>query len=444
MRPLSRRSNQIERNRAMLLARWHDEHPGQTPTPDVLQQIDRRAWATGRPNKPSELDEGEWTELIRGELMEIDPRILEARLPVAPRAVSLDDIDVPLLAAKAIVEADARSAASGGRFSLFDVRAGATRALAASGIVAERADVQATLNEIISEALRHTIDLLADETSRPDHVKGFMSTVTAGLKVDLAAQFDALTTAGERVPSDEITEIASQVLEPDIALDDRQVAAAACIAGTDRLVSITGPAGAGKTTMLRVAKTALALRGARMVVVAPTKKAASVAGREIGTTASSLHALLADYGWRWGRDEAGAEVWRHLEVGEIDEATGILYRGPQRFTMSAGDRIVVDEAGSVADGSTTSSLGSVVGLVSGLADGVGSVVVVCSGSGCENTEVTMMPMRAASKMTPPITAQIRPPRRDPLDAIIACPPDHSGRRHQVRLRLRGRIAVSAS
>jgi len=31
-----------------------------------------------------------------------------------------------------------------------------------------------------------------------------------------------------------------------------------------------------------------------MVFVAPTKKAASVVGREIGTTASSLHRVLMD------------------------------------------------------------------------------------------------------------------------------------------------------
>ena len=56
-----------------------------------------------------------------------------------------------LLAARAIVEADARSARYGGRFSRFDVRAGATRALAASGVVAERdATCRATLDEVIA------------------------------------------------------------------------------------------------------------------------------------------------------------------------------------------------------------------------------------------------------------------------------------------------------
>lgn len=347
VRPLSRRSNQIERNRAVLLARWRDEHTGQEPSPDVRQQIDRRAWAIDRPNKPDEVDEAVWEELIRHELEEIDPQLFARRLPVRPVAVAVADLDLGLLAARAVVEADARSAASGGRFSRFDIRAGATRALAASGVVQERDTLQATLDEVIERALAHTVDLLPGEAERPDHVKGLMASATAALKVQLAARFDALTRTGAAVETDIIAAIGREVLPEEVSLDERQIAAASAIAGTDRLVSVTGPAGAGKTTMLRVAKSALARRGQRMIVVAPTKKAASVAGREVGTSAASLHALLVDHGWRWGRDEAGAEVWERLAPGQVDPATGAVYGGPTRFAVQTGDRIVVDEAGMV-------------------------------------------------------------------------------------------------
>ncbi|MGC5172075.1 AAA family ATPase [Microbacterium sp. DT81.1] len=347
VRPLSRRSNQIERNRAVLLARWRQEHEGLEPSPEVLQQIDRRAWATGRPNKPGEVNEAAWGELIRDELMSIDPQVFERRHPVRPSEVTLDRLDLELLAARAIVEADARSAPCGGRFSRFDLRAGATRALAASGVVKERNELQATLDEVVARALANTVDLLSDGTDRPDHVKGFMSSATAAMKVHLSAQFDALTRAGAAVGDNVIRSIACEVLPSAISLDERQVDAASAIAGTDRLVSVTGPAGAGKTTMLRVAKSALACRGQRMIVVAPTKKAASVAGREIGTTASSVHALLADYGWRWRLDEGGAEVWERLAPGDVDPNTALVFDGPRRYTLRSGDRIVVDEAGMV-------------------------------------------------------------------------------------------------
>lgn len=347
VRPLSRRSTQIEANRAMLLAAWRAEHPGQHPSPDQLHQIDRLAWAKSRPNKPDSIDETAWEHLITDELVTLDPTLMEPRAAVPVRAIHLYELDIDLLAARACVDADARSTACGGRFSLFDLRAGATRALASSGVVGAREELQPVIDEVLHRASEFAVDLLAEEGDRPAHVKGYMASATAALKVELAARLDALTQPGAPAPEAEVVATAGEVLREGVVLDRQQVVAAAAIAGTDRLVSVTGPAGAGKTTMLRVAKTALARRGRGMVVVAPTKKAASVAGRELGTTASSLHALLADHGYRWGRDDAGAEVWSRLAPGEIDTVTGYVYKGPRRFSLSAGDRIVVDEAGMI-------------------------------------------------------------------------------------------------
>lgn len=347
VRPLSRRSTQIESNRAVLLAAWRSEHPGLEPSPDELHRIDRLAWAKARPNKPGEVDEAAWEQLIADELVAIDSTILRERPEVTLPSAELGELDLELLAARAVVEADARSASCGGRFSLFDIRAGATRAVAASGVVAPRGELQGVIDDVIDRALEQTADLLDGERERPAHIKGYMASATAAAKVELAARFDALARAGDRVAEDEIADAAATVLSGGIELEERQVEAAAAIAGTDRLVSVTGPAGAGKTTMLRVARAALVHRGRRMVVVAPTKKAASVAGREIGASASSLHALLGDHGFRWGRDAAGAETWTRLEVGEIDPVTGIAYEGPKRYPLVAADRIVVDEAGMV-------------------------------------------------------------------------------------------------
>jgi thymidylate kinase len=347
VRPLSRRSTQIEANRATLLAAWRRDHPGQQPSPDQLHQVDRLAWAKARPNKPGDIDEASWEHLITEELHAIDPTLTDLRPAVAPHAVPVEELDLELLAARATVEADARATACGGRFSVVDLRAGAMRALAASGAVAAREELQATIDEITRRAQSLTVDLLPEEVQRPAHVKAYMAAATAALKLELAARLDTLIHAG--IPADEveIADAADAVLLKDVDLDPLQVSAAAAIAGTDRLVSITGPAGAGKTTMLRVARSVLARHGRRMVVVAPTKKAASVAGRELGTTASSLHALLADYGYRWARDVAGAEVWTRLAAGDVDPATGFVYEGPRRFPLDAGDRVVVDEAGMI-------------------------------------------------------------------------------------------------
>lgn len=346
VRPLSRRSNQIEANRAVLVAQWRAEHPGQETSHDVQQQIDRLAWATRRPNKPTRVDEDEWERLIRDEVAAIDPTLLEPRAPVvSPERPA--GVDREVLAAKAVVDADARSASYGGRFSAFDIRAGVIRALAGAGLVGDRDSFQPLIDDVEARALTLTVDLLAAEDARPGHVKGFMSVATASLKVDLAARLDALAVPGAPLDADLVEDVASRVLTGSVVLDAAQAQAAASIAGTDRLVSVTGPAGAGKTTMLRVASGALARQGRRMVVVAPTKKAAAVASREIGATASSLHALLADHGWRWTHDTAGASVWSRLSVGDIDPTSGNVFTGPRRYPLAPGDRVVVDEAGMV-------------------------------------------------------------------------------------------------
>ncbi|MEI5579506.1 AAA family ATPase, partial [Streptomyces brasiliscabiei] len=81
-----------------------------------------------------------------------------------------------------------------------------------------------------------------------------------------------------------VSDVAADTLTNGRTLDAGQAEAAGAIGGTDRLVTVTGPAGTGKTTMLRVARRLLENQGRRMVIVAPTKKAASVAGQETGAT----------------------------------------------------------------------------------------------------------------------------------------------------------------
>jgi exodeoxyribonuclease V alpha subunit len=348
VRPLSRRSNQIEANRALRLARWKQTHPGQQPDHATLAWIDRWAWAQGRPDKPTGVDEAQWETLIRDEITALDESAPEDREPAIVRARLVADLDRDLLTAIAIADADRRSAGSGGRFSLYDVRAGVIRALAASGVVADRAMLEEVIEDLTGRALQgHTVDFLDGAADVPAHVKRLMSLPTAQAKLDLAARFDHLNTAGQDVSIEAITRTAGEVLKGETKLDAGQVQAAAAIAGTNRLVTVTGPAGTGKTTLLLVARRVLEARGRRMVVVAPTRKAATVAGRQIGATASSLHALVIDHGYRFEQDAAGRTIWTRVRPGDADPTTGVVYQGPRRFRLDPGDRIVIDEAGMV-------------------------------------------------------------------------------------------------
>ena len=190
VRPLSRRSTQIDENRARLIAEWSAGHAGSAPSVDVLHQIDRRAWAVARPNKPADLDEVSWESRVRDEIAAIDPTLITARAPIAVASTYLHALDLDLLAAAAIVDADERSTSCGGRFSTYDIRAGATRALSRTGIVAPRDQLDGLIVAITARAAKAVHRLVAEVP--PAHVKPFMATETVRAKVRLAGRLDVI------------------------------------------------------------------------------------------------------------------------------------------------------------------------------------------------------------------------------------------------------------
>ena len=120
--------------------------------------------------------------------------------------------------------------------------------------------------------------------------------------------------AGHALLTSERSTAIAHAIDPNATLDNDQIDGAAAIAGTARIVAISGAAGTGKTTMLKVAGAALRRHGRNMIIVAPTKKASAVAGRETESASSSLHQLLHDYGWRW--------THRQVRSNRVDAAPG--------------------------------------------------------------------------------------------------------------------------
>ena len=108
-------------------------------------------------------------------------------------------------------------------------------------------------------------------------------------------------------------------------LDVMQADAARAVAGHDPLVLVVGPAGAGKTTMLRAAAEDLEAQGRPVFGVAPSAKAARVLEAETRMDADTLAKLLYE--------------WHHPT------------RPPHpAYRLPAGTTIVVDEAGMVGTG----------------------------------------------------------------------------------------------
>ena len=103
-------------------------------------------------------------------------------------------------------------------------------------------------------------------------------------------------------------------------LDILQAEAAAAVAGDDRLVVVVGPAGTGKTTMLRAAMDDLRRHGRTVFGVAPTAKAAHVLADETGMEADTVAKLL--YEWTW-----------HDRLPD------------RRYQLPIGTTLVIDEAG---------------------------------------------------------------------------------------------------
>ncbi len=123
----------------------------------------------------------------------------------------------------------------------------------------------------------------------------------------------ALAASAEPRPSTTVRRAGLDVLQHDAAL---------AVAGDDRFVVIVGPAGTGKTTMLRAAVDDLHAQGRHVYGVSTTAKAARTLERETGMRSDTIAKLVHE----WGLPERPPDPeWR----------------------LPAGTTLIVDEAGMV-------------------------------------------------------------------------------------------------
>ncbi len=315
----SARASQIGRNIDRYEAEWRAEHPGQEPGPKLHQAWDRRAWKEARLDKVVPEDGAELVQRWNDELRSLGYRdpTPQPGLPIvvdAPRPGSLSRDS-------AVETVLTRLGARRSAWNHADVRGEAEKWIAGTGLVAPAAVRIELAQDITARALEACVPLL-ERVNVPEHIRAWSSADVLAVEADIVARLiDRATSPGQPTT---LTDGDAEGL--DVAQRD----AVAALAGTAEVLVVEGAAGAGKTTTLAATGRLLAGQGHRLCVVTPTLKAAQVAGRELGASATSAAWLVHQYGFRW--DDDG----RWTRASTLPAPGAVLTRG---------DLLLVDEAG---------------------------------------------------------------------------------------------------
>lgn len=326
---MSKRALQVQQNVARLERSWREINPGIEPSAAQVREWDQQAWALDRPQKVHDTGRAEdrWMQELGDAGLQVNG--FGGRDDREP--LSLAEVDRAHVAQVAIAGLEESRSA----WSVADLEGQIGVVLGQSGVVADRADVEAWVRDTAAASADTLLRLDVDYTGElPNWVRWITSERVVAVEDDLRAAFarrglESVLVTGEPVLG---------------SLTQAQSDAARALGSSAPLVVVEGAAGAGKTTMLKVAAEVAAAEQRRLVVVAPTLRAAQEAGAALGTAASSAHKLAHEYGYR--RDAFGR--WSRLQFGDVDPATWFTYNGPQEeFRVDSRTRIIVDEAGMI-------------------------------------------------------------------------------------------------
>ena len=329
---LSQRTRQVEARLDRKLDRFRDTFD-RDPTPQERWQLEREAVLDSRPSK-SHVGEHvdlrwEWAERVEG--VGFDPKgVVDGAVGGLPAPGRLTaEVQVAM-----VDQALAALSAEQSTWRPSDLLRELARAVPTTVHVPQTELVQ-TLEGLTERALHeHCVDLTlagagplraSDGRSTTESILDRRYTTQAILDEELAIA-DWADERWSRPGSP------TRLANAD-GLDSAQAHAAALAAGTDPLVAIVGPAGTGKTTMLRAAVDHLTEHRRPVFGVAPSAAAAEVLGQETGVDADTIDKLLVEYS----------------TPGRLPDA---------RYLLPAGTTVLVDEAGMLA----TPKLGDLTAL----------------------------------------------------------------------------------
>ncbi|MFZ1287291.1 MAG: MobF family relaxase [Candidatus Phosphoribacter sp.] len=350
--PFSTRAAQIGRNIDRYDAEWRAANPGAEPGPKLRRAWDGRAWADARPDKVIPADGTQMLQRWVEELAELGYRRPDSQVT---RPAAVDPVG-PLIAGStvqsgaldrdgAVEQIVGRLGARRSGWNAADVRGEVEQLIARTGLVAHAAVRLEMAEDLTARALKACVPLLIHRDGTPwcgvpEHVRALTSPAVMEVEADITTRMIA---RGRESP---VPAELKAVHESEVWLDVAQREVVSFLAGTGNLLVVQGAAGAGKTTTLAAAATALGDQDHRLVVVTPTLKAARVAAAELGSRAFSAAWLAYQYGYRW--DDHG--LWARLAPGQReghrDRRTGKAYAGPSAAAaLAPGDLLLVDEAG---------------------------------------------------------------------------------------------------
>ena len=357
----SQRAKAIAARREELLADWELKHPGVTPGRALLNSIDYQAWSQTRAVKTSETaaDTSRWLSELAGMSF------------VAPQPRLGDMVSLPSLAelefspeelGSAVVNQLSGEASS---WSIADMSAAAYTRLSHYGFVASRQELAEYVGKAVEVAQGQCTAVLEgfDASQLPHHLKVFTSLEVIAEERELRQHLASL---GAHTPTHQVLvgnrletvtgEMPAEMIERVFATGEyldpagqkitppaggAHGRALSMMAGSSRLVSVTGPAGAGKTSLLKAAKVLVEARGGRQVIVAPSGKAADVARVETGSQSGTIHQLLYAYGFRQVQDPVtGESTWGERVVPGQESYVPV----PRKWALGVLDQVVVDEA----------------------------------------------------------------------------------------------------
>ena len=343
---MSKRTGQVAENVARYEQEWRDANPGAEPTAAQLRSWDTRGWEDARPAKaknPTRGDdcEQEWVTELRALGVDLDAH--QQMRPATVGAVTIGAVDRDEVAARALA---ALGSGARGRstWCTFDIRGSVEEVLSKVDVVGDRDGYREMAEDISNRVLANCLSVV-DRADVPEHIRHLTSKAVIALRDDITGRLAVRGASAHQLAG--VDEVGAALARIELAsggevqLDEGQVAAVQAITGDGPLVFVEGAAGAGKTSMLAAAHEVAEAQGRHLRVVAPTKKAVSIAAQEIGANSNTAAGLAFAYGFRW--DDDG--VWTRLVIGKTD-TDGFTYRGPRPADqLHQGDVLVIDEAG---------------------------------------------------------------------------------------------------